>query len=409
MREEIIVGLDIGTTKVACVIAEASDDGINIIGVGQSPSYGMKKGIITNIEKTTSAIQKAVSEAEKLAGVEVRDVFVSIKGDHIKSINSDGVVAISRSGREIEEEDVDRAIEAATAFALPEDRKILHVIPKEFKVDNLGEIQEPVGMTGVRLEVDVHIITTALSAMENLEKSVMRAGYEVNDIVLGPLATSYSVLKEDEMNLGVILIDIGGGTSDIAMFWEDKIRYTSILPVGGQHITNDIAYGLRTPPDKAEKIKIEYGSAILSTIRPDESIEIPGVGGRPSKMVSRTFLVDIIRPRAIEILEMIAEEIRKSDLMELMQVGAVLTGGTSLLPGFAELAEEILEMPVKVGFPTKIRGGLVEAVNSPIYSEAVGLILFALQNEISGSGFRRGSEGVNNVLEKIINWFKELF
>jgi cell division protein FtsA len=408
MREDIIVGLDIGTTKVACVIAEAADDGIHIIGVGQSPSYGIKRGIITNIDKTTTAVRNAVSEAERLAGVEVQDVFVSIKGDHIKSINSQGVVAISRSGREIEEEDVDRAIEAATAFALPEDRKILHVIPKEFKVDNLSEIQEPVGMTGVRLEVDVHIITTALSAMENLEKSVLRAGYGVSDIVLGPLATSYSVLKDDEMNLGVILIDIGGGTSDIAMFWEDKIRYTSIIPVGGQHITNDLAYGLRTPPDKAENIKIQYGSATHSIIRPDEAIEIPGVGGRPSKPISRTHLVDIIRPRVIEMLEMIEQDIKKSDLVELMQVGAVLTGGTALMPGFAELAEEILQMPVKIGFPSRIKGGLTEAVNSPVYSEAVGLILFALQNDGIGSGYR-GTRMEESFLNKIINWIKDLF
>ncbi|RMG21142.1 MAG: cell division protein FtsA [Methanobacteriota archaeon] len=408
MREDIIVGLDIGTTKVACVIAEAADDGIHIIGVGQAPSYGMKRGIITNIDKTTSAIRNAVTEAEKLAGVEVQDVYVSIKGDHIKSINSQGLVAISRSGREIEEEDVDRAIEAATAFALPEDRKILHVIPKEFKVDNLGEIQEPVGMTGVRLEVDVHVITTALSAMENLEKSVLRAGYGVSDIVLGPLATSYSVLKDDEMNLGVVLIDVGGGTSDIAMFWEDKIRYTSIIPVGGQHITNDLAYGLRTPPEKAESLKIKYGSAIHSIIRPDETIEIPGVGGRPSKPISRTHLVDIIRPRVIEILEMIEEDLKKSDLVELMQVGAVLTGGTALLPGFAELAEEILQMPVKIGFPSRIKGGLTEAVNSPVYSEAVGLILYALQNEGIGSGYR-GTHSEESMIDKIINWLKDLF
>ncbi|GAB4182328.1 MAG: cell division protein FtsA [Calditrichia bacterium] len=407
MREEIIVGLDIGTSKIACVIAEATDDGVNIIGVGEAPSVGLKRGIITNIDKTTEAIRKAVTEAEKLSGVEVSDVFVGIKGDHIRSINSQGVVAISRGGREIEEDDVERAIEAATAFALPEDRRILHVIPKEFKVDNLSEIQEPVGMTGVRLEVEVHVITSALSALENLEKSVVRAGYNVSDIILGPLASSCTVLKDDEMNLGVILIDIGGGTTDIALYLNDKIRYTSVLPIGGQLITNDIAYGLRTPPDKAEKIKVKYGSALHTNIMPDETIEIPGVGGRPSKTISRTFLVDIIKPRVMEMLDMVQAELTKSDLVELMQVGAVITGGTSLLPGLPELAEEILGMPVKVGFPGGIKGGIIEAVNKPSYSEAVGLILFALNNDLTGE-IHHSKPGLN-IIEKLKNIFKDLF
>lgn len=408
MKEEIIAGLDIGSSKVACIIAEAIDNKINIIGVGKVPSTGIKRGIVTNIDKTTEAIQQAIAEAERLAGVEVKDVVVGIKGEHIRSINSQGVVAIARGGREITQEDVDRAIDAATAFALPEDRKILHVIPKEFKVDNQGEIQEPVGMTGVRLEVDVHVITAAFSAIANLEKSIMRAGVGLNGIVLSPLATSYSVLKEDEMELGVALVDIGGGTIDIGMFLEGKLRYTSIIPIGGSHITGDIAYGLRTPPEMAEKLKIQYGSTLHSLVRPDETIDIPGIGGRPARSVAKTYLVDIIRPRVIEMLQILSNELKRSDLQDLMQVGAVLTGGTVLLPGFSELAEDILGMPVKIGFPSGVMGGLTDAIHSPVYSEAMGLILFALENDLVGYGASTQGER-ENFIQKFLNWFRDMF
>lgn len=406
MEDNFIVGLDIGTTKVCCVIAEPVEDGINIIGVGTAPSMGMKRGIIINIEKTVKAIQQAVAEAEKIAGMEVHEVYSGISGDHINSIISKGVVAISQAGKEITQDDVDRAIENAQAMALPANRRILHVIPQEFKVDNLGDIPDPVGMNGVRLEVQVYIITAALSAMENVAKSVERAGFTLLQTILKPLACSYSVLKEDEKQLGVSLLDIGGGTADISMFWEDRIHFTGVVPLGGQHITSDVAFGLRTPPDKAENIKNNYGSLQIHQIKPDETIEVPGVGGRPAKTVSRSFLIDIIRPRVIEILDHVRKEMEKSDMVDLMKVGAVITGGTALLPGLPELAEEILDMPVKIAQPSGIKGGLVEAVNSPVFSTAVGLVLFALNNEIEDSpGYRKRGD---SIIDKIKNWLKDI-
>ncbi len=405
MEDNFIVGLDIGTTKISCVIGEKTDEGVNIIGVGNAPSLGLKRGIIINIEKTVQAIKQAVKEAEKIAGFEVDAVYAGISGDHIHSITSKGVVAISNSAKEITNDDVERAIENAKAMALPASKRILHVIPQEFKVDNLGEIPDPVGMNGVRLEVNVYIITAALSAIENVAKSVERAGMELLDVVLEPLACSYSVLKEDERQLGVSLIDLGGGTSDIAMFWEDKIHYSRVVPIGGQHITNDIAFGLRTPVEKAEEIKIKHGSLLVHQIKPDETVDVPGVGGRHAKKVARSFLVDIMGPRAIEILQMVRKEMEKSDLMDLMKVGAVITGGTALIPGLPELAEEILDMPVKIAKPGGITGGLVESVNSPVYATAVGLIMYAIEND--GEEMVRGTS-MGSLSEKIKNWLKNI-
>ncbi|MHA1267900.1 MAG: cell division protein FtsA [Candidatus Helarchaeota archaeon] len=410
METRIITGLDIGTTKVCSVIVKQDADGqLNVVGIGSSPSYGLRKGVVVNIDQTVQSIKRAIGEAETMAGVKVDSVYVGIAGDHIRSLNSKGVVGVARDDHEITQEDVDRAINAAKALALPIDREIIHVIPQEFIVDDQDGIRDPIGLSGVRLEVEVHVVTAAVTSAQNIVKSVERAGFRVDEIVLEPLASSLAVLDDDERNLGVVLVDLGGGTTDIAMFFEGHIRHTSVVALGGQHVTNDIAIGLRTPPEQAETIKIDHGCAFSDLIKKNETLTVPGVGGRAPRIISRSVLIDIIQPRMEEILTLAYQEMEKSDLMNLMAAGAVITGGGAILPGTVELAEEIWGIPVKLGVP-KYLGGLTESVRSPVYATAVGLTLYGhrYQDEISFQ--RRKSDTLwEDVREGITNFFKKFF
>ncbi|MEW5726080.1 MAG: cell division protein FtsA, partial [Thermodesulfobacteriota bacterium] len=350
-----IVGLDLGTTKIACIIAEVDRDQLKIVGVGTcSSEEGLRRGVVVNLEKTARSIEKAVSEAELMAGVKINSVYAGIAGDHIRSINSRGVIAVSRGGNEISQADVDRVIDAAQAVAIPMDREILHVIPQGFIVDDQKGIKDPIGMAGVRLEVEVHIVTGAVASAENIYKSIKRAGLKVDDLVLQPLASSYAVLTPDEKALGVALLDIGGGTTDIAMFFEDSIRHTAVIGLGGNNLTSDIAIGLRTPTEQAESIKKKYGCATLSQVKDDEMIGVFGVAGREEREVSRQVLAQIIEPRMEEIFSLASREIKRSDYGEMLGAGVVLTGGAAKLPGAASLAEQVFNQPARVGEPRGI-------------------------------------------------------
>jgi cell division protein FtsA len=409
MSTNIYTGLDIGTTKVCAVIVKEEPEGrMNVVGIGSAPSHGLRKGVVVNIEQTVQSVQQALNEAEHMAGVEVESVFVGIAGDHIRSLNSKGVVGVARDDHEITEEDVKRAITAARALALPMDREILHVIPQEFIVDDQDGIPDPVGLSGVRLEVEVHLVTAAVTSAQNIVKSVQRAGYDVEEIVLEPLASSLAVLDDDERNLGVALIDLGGGTSDIAMFFEGHIRHTSVVALGGQHVTNDIAIGLRTPPEQAEIIKIEHGCAVGDMVKNNETLTVAGVGGRIPRVISRTVLTDIIQPRMEEILGLIYQEMEKSDLLNLMATGAVITGGGAMLKGTIDLAEKMWGIPVKLGLPKSL-GGLTETVRNPMYSTAVGLTFYG-QNFSTGHTFKRRPDNLwEEVRERIKKFFENFF
>jgi len=378
------VGLDIGTTKISCIIAEWGGAELKIVGIGNAPSEGLRRGVVVDLEKTVGSIQRAVDEAQRMAGVPVKGVYAGIAGDHIRSINSRGVIAVSRKDNEIGPADVDRVVEAAKAVAIPMDREIIHVIPQEFIVDDQNGIQDPVGMSGVRLEAEVHIITGAVTSAKNICRSIQRAGLKVLDLVLEPLASSHAVLGPDERDLGVVLLDIGGGTTDVAVFFEGSIRHTAIIPFGGANVTNDIAIGMRTPIDKAEQIKIQHGCAITSLVSPDERLAVSGVGGRADREISRHMLVSMIEPRMEEIFALANREVKKNHFAELLGGGVVLTGGTSLLPGVTELAERVLEMPVRLGLPQGI-GGLSAHVQDPRFSTGVGLVMHAMHQE-TGEG-----------------------
>ncbi len=410
MEGKVLTGLDIGTTKVCAVIVKEDLNGrLNVMGIGSAPSHGLRKGVVVNIDQTVQSISRAIEEAEAMAGVEVESVFVGIAGDHIRSLNSKGVVGVARDDHEITQGDVDRAISAAKALALPIDREIIHVIPQEFIVDDQDGIRDPVGLSGVRLEVEVHVVTAAVTSAQNIVKSVERAGYQVEEIVLEPLASSLSVLDEDERNLGVALVDLGGGTTDIALFFEGHIRHTSVVALGGQSVTNDIAIGLRTPPEQAEIIKIDHGCALSSLVKKDETLTVPGVGGRAPRVISRSVLVDIIQPRMEEILELTYREMQKSDLLDLMAAGAVITGGGAILPGTIELAEQLWGMPVKLGVP-KYLGGLTESVRSPIYATAVGLTLYGDRYHEGESFHKTRSDNLwEDVRQSISGFFKRFF
>jgi len=407
----LIAGLDIGTTKIVAIIAEPDDDGsLRILGVGRSPSLGLRRGVVVNLEKTIRSIQDALDIAERLAGVEIGSVFAGIAGDHIRSINSRGVIAVSRKGNEITQPDVDRVIEAAKAIALPMDREIIHVIPQEFIVDDQSGIRDPVGMAGVRLEGEIHIITGAVTSAQNIYKSVQRAGVEVHDLVLQPLATSYAVLSEDEKELGVAVLDLGGGTADLAVFYDGSIRHTAVIGLGGENVTNDVAIGLRTPRDEAERIKIEHGIALQSMVEKDEIIEVPGVGGRPSREVSRDVLAAIIEPRMEEIFALALREIQRSEYVDLLSTGLVLTGGGAMLEGACELAEQVFDLPVKIGIPGGIEG-LSDEVATPIYATAVGLLRYAVMEGL-GKGRRFLSTGgglFDSILARMRRWIDEFF
>jgi cell division protein FtsA len=409
MNTKIYTGLDIGTTKVCAVIVKEEPGGkLNVVGIGSAPSHGLRKGVVVNIEQTVQSVQLALNEAEHMAGVEVESVYVGIAGDHIRSLNSKGVVGVAHDDHEITKNDVERAISAARALALPMDREILHVIPQEFIVDDQDGIPDPIGLSGVRLEVEVHLVTAAITSAQNIVKSVQRAGYNVGEIVLEPLASSLAVLDDDERNLGISLIDLGGGTSDIAMFFEGHIRHTSVVALGGQHVTNDIAIGLRTPPEQAEMIKIEHGCAVGDLVKNNETLTVAGVGGRIPRVISRKVLTDIIQPRMEEILNLTYQEMEKSDLLNLMATGAVITGGGAMLRGTIELAEKMWGMPVKLGLPKSL-GGLTETVRNPIYSTAVGLTIYA-QNFGGGPHFKTKPEGLwEEVLERIKRFVEKFF
>jgi len=376
-----IAGLDIGTTKIAAIIAEVNGSPEpTIIGVGTSPSDGLRKGVVVNLEKTIRSIRAAIEEAERMAGVQIDEVFAGIAGDHIRSINGRGVVAVAGPNNEITPADIRRVIDAAKAVALPIDREILHILPQEFIVDDQHGIKDPVGMSGVRLEVEVHIVTGAITSAQNIYRSISRAGMQTMDLVLEPLASSYSVLGEDEKELGVIVMDLGGGTTDIAMFFEECIRHTVVIGLGGKNITNDLALGLRTPVEQAENIKIQHGCAIRKPGFRDETIQVPGVGGRPERRISKAYLVDIIQPRMEEILTLAHREIKKSNHVHLMTAGLVLTGGGSLLEGTVELAEEIFDMSVKLGVPNRFNG-LTDLAQSPIHATGVGLVHYGIKHK----------------------------
>ncbi len=403
---DIIAGLDIGTTKIGCFIAEVNEAGeIKIIGVGTTPSEGLRYGIVVDAEKTVRSIKLAVEKAEEMAGVQVDMVYAGIAGDHIRSINGRGVVAISGENNEVSPDDVRRVIEAARAVALPLDREVIHILPQEFIVDDQRGIRDPVGMTGVRLEAEVHIVTGAIASAQNIYRCIQKADYSTADLVLEPLASSYAVLTDDEKELGVILVDIGGGTSDIALFYEGCIRHTAVVALGGRNVTNDLAIMLRTPIESAERLKLDYGHALHSEGDKDMVVEVPGVNGRPSRRISKGLLVDIIQPRMVEILTMVYEEVKKSNYVNLMTTGLVLTGGASLLPGTMELAEEIFNMPVKIGRPGGFTG-MVNEAGTPQCATGVGLIQYALAHR---NEEEPGFSSEQGVFDGLLGKFKRLF
>ncbi len=409
-EKDIIVGLDIGTTKIGVIIAEKGQfNEIKILGVGTAPSHGLRRGVVINIDKTTNSIEKAIENAELMADVEVKSVYAGIAGDHIRSLNSRGIVAVSRENNEIHQNDIQRAVDAAKAISLPIDREIIHILPQQYIIDDQDGIRDPIGMSGVRLEVETHIVTGAVTSAQNIFRSVERAGLKVQDIVLEPLASSYAVLSHDEKELGVGLIDIGGGTTDIALFFGETIRHTAVISLGGNNVTNDIAIGLRTPPEQAEKIKLESGCCYINDITEDEFISVPGVGGREPRKVSRSILTRIIQPRMEEIFALAHREIKRSDFIELLTSGIVLTGGCSMIPGAVELAEEIFDMPVRLGIPEGFTG-LVDTAKSPIHATGVGLVLYGESNRSSSDYFDGGEANLYEKIHKRMKqWFAEFF
>ncbi len=411
MSSNVFVGLDIGTTKVACIIAEADRNGeLKIMGVGVSPSDGLRKGVVVNIDKTVKSIQKAVEEAELMAGTDVTEVYVGIAGDHIRAINSRGAIATKGENNEITQQDVDRAIENARAISMPKDREILHVIPQEFIVDDQKGIKDPIGMCGVRLETQVHIITGAVTSAQNIYRSVEKAGFKVVDLVLEPLASSYAVLEEDEKELGVALIDMGGGTTDIAIYSDNSIRHTAVVGMGGEYVTKDIAQGIRTPIDQAEEIKRKYGCSFAPLVKQNQFVSVPGVGGREQREVSRAVLASIIEPRVEEILTIARREITKTEYAKTLGAGLVITGGGALMEGLLELAEKVFEMPVKLGLPYGF-GGLTEAARSPMHATGVGLCKYAMEKNFRpvNEAPVTGDDGFRRIFDKMAGWVKEFF
>lgn len=405
-KDNIVVGLDIGTTKICAIVGEITHDGIDIIGIGTHPSRGLRKGVVVNIEATVDSIKKAIEEAELMAGCDITSVYAGIAGGHIKGINSHGIVAVKN--KEVCQNDINRVIDAAQAVAIPMDREVIHVIPQEFIVDEQDGIREPLGMSGVRLEAKVHIISAAVTSAQNIVKCANRCGLNVNDIVLEPLASSEATLTADEKELGVVLVDIGGGTTDIVVFSGGSIVYTSVLTLGGNHMTNDIAVGLRTPASEAEKIKQKYGCALSSLVQKDESIEVPSVGGRKPRVLSRQILAEILEPRVEEVFNLVRQEIIRSGFEEMIASGIVLTGGATILEGMPELAEQVFDFPVRRGSPRNI-GGLVDVVRSPMYSTGVGLVMYGSQS-IQGARFKIRDDGVyQKVKDRMRNWIGEIF
>ncbi|WP_456324981.1 cell division protein FtsA [Desulfonauticus submarinus] len=402
----LVVGLDLGTTKICCVVGEVTEDGVDVIGIGTSPSTGLRKGVVVNIDQTVRSIQRAVEEAELMAGREIHSVYTGIAGSHIKGFNSHGVIAVK--GGEVSSKDVDRVIDAAKAVAIPLDREVIHILPQEFIVDEQRGIADPLGMAGVRLEVKVHIVTGAVSSAQNIIRSCHRAGLDVEDIVLESLASAKSVLTDEEKEIGVALVDIGGGTTDIAIFSKDSIRHTAVLAIGGTNLTSDIAYGLRTPMGAAEQIKVKYGCALADLVRDNEVIEVPSVGGRPSRKLSRHILAEICEPRMEELLVLVEQELVRSGFKKSIAAGVVLTGGAALIDGIQELGEQIFNLPTRVASPINV-GGLKDVVNSPMYATAVGLLKYGAEKVTQGSKFRIRDKNIfNRVLSRMKKWFSDI-
>jgi len=405
-NKDLIVGLDIGTSKIVTLVAEVTPEGsINILGMGSAPSRGLKKGVVVNIEATVAAIQRALEEAELMANCKISQVYAGISGSHVRSLNSHGMVPIR--DREVTQTDVERVIETARAVNISTDQQILHVLPQEFIIDGQEGVREPLGMSGVRLEVKVHIVTGAVSAAQNIVKCVRRCGLEVRDLILQPLASSLAVLNEDEKDLGVCLVDIGGGTTDIAVFTRGAIQHTAVIPIAGDQITNDIAMTLRTPTREAEDLKIQHGVA-LRQIAPRDMIEVPGIGERGPRMLSIQTLSEVIEPRVEELYSLIQAELRRSGFEEQISSGLVLTGGSSSMKGMVELAEEVFHMPVRLGVPQYV-GGLSERVRNPRYATSVGLLLAGLEKHELDQASRLQGAGFKQVLERMKAWFQQNF
>ncbi len=404
----LIVGLDIGTSKVVALVGEIGLDGsIEVVGLGSHPSRGLKKGVVVNIESTVQSIQRAVEEAELMAGCEIHSVFAGIAGSHVRSLNSHGVVAIR--DREVSEIDVTHVIDAAKAVAIPADQRILHVLPQEYIIDGQEGIRDPIGMSGVRLEAKVHIVTGADSAAQNIIKCVQRCGLTVEDVVLEQLASSHACLTDDEKELGVCLVDIGGGTTDLAVFSHGAIRHTAVIPIAGDQVTNDIAVSMRTPTHYAEDIKVRYACALSQLANADESIEVPSVGDRPARRLARQTLAEVVEPRYEELFGLIRDELRRSGFEEVIAAGIVLTGGSARMEGAIDLAEEIFHMPVRLGLPQQQVKGLAEVVQNPIYSTAVGLLLHARENTQGAARGRALSNNVQGIFDRMQSWFKGNF
>ena len=404
-QENIIVGLDVGTTKICAVVGEVSGKEINIVGIGTHPSIGLRKGVVVDIESTVESIQKAVEEAELMAGCEISSVFAGIAGGHITGFNSRGIVAIK--GKEVTQNDIDRVIDAARAVAIPMDREVIHVIPQEYIVDDQGGIKNPLGMSGVRLEAKIHIVTGAVTSAHNIVKCANRSGLDVCDIVLEPLASGEAVLTDEEKDLGAALLDLGGGTSDLAIFFAKNIKHTFVLSLGGNNLTNDIAIGLRASTAEAEKIKKKYGTCNTKNISPEETIEVPGMGGRTPRKLPRQILGEILEPRVEEIFTLIQREVYRAGMEKIITSGVVLTGGTSLLDGGVEIAESIFNLPARLGKPRGI-SGLVDVVNNPMYATGVGLVIYGARNQPSKKFRIRDTNIFNRVMTRMKRWFKEV-
>jgi cell division protein FtsA len=406
-EQNLIVGLDIGTSKIVAIVAELQADGnLKVVGLGQHPSRGLKKGVVVNIDSTVQAIQRALEEAELMADCKISSVFTGIAGSHIKSLNSHGMVKIKDA--EVMQMDVDRVVETARAIALPTDQQILHILTQEFIIDGQEDVREPIGMSGMKLEVKVHIVTGAVSAAQNIVKCVKRCGLEVTDLVLQPLASSVAVLTEDEKELGVCLVDIGGGTTDIAVFKQGAIRHTAVIPIAGDQITNDVAVAFRTPTQSAEDIKVKHGCALRQLADPKEIVEVPGVDGRDPRELSVQTLAEVIEPRVVELYEFVLNELRRSGMEEMIASGIVITGGSSMMKGMVELGEEIFHMPVRQGLPRYV-GGLSEVVGNPRYATGVGLVLMGKQQIERHIQGQLESNSFELIWQKMKSWFQGNF
>jgi cell division protein FtsA len=406
-ENKLIVGLDIGTSKIVTIVGEVTAQGtVKVVGVGSHPSRGIKKGVVVNIESTVQSIQRAIEEAELMAGCQIHSVYAGIAGSHIRSMNSHGIVAIK--DREVVQMDIERVLDAAKAVAIPADQRILHVLPQEYVIDLQEGIKEPIGMAGVRLEAKVHMVSCALNAAQNIEKCVQRCGLQIDDIILEQLASSYAVLTDDEKELGVCMVDIGGGTTDIAIFTEGAIRHTAVIPIAGDQVTNDIAMALRTPTQHAEEIKIKYACALTQLAGVDELIKVPSVGERAPRNLSRQALAEVVEPRYEELFTLIQAELRRSGFEDMIAAGIVLTGGTSMMEGVVELAEEIFHVPVRLAKPNGVEG-LTDVVANPIYATSVGLLIYGAKHQLGELVFARKEDDPIGFVACVKNWIKGNF